>query len=219
MDSIIAIIFVAVFAFVIVRMTRKSRIKKRAQLIDTYRFPDMLSEKLREIYPHLSQQDVTQVIQGLREYFHICNIAGGKKVVSMPSQGVDVAWHEFILFTKKYDYFCTKALGRFLHHTPAEAMSSPTVAQQGIKTAWRIACSREQINPKTPHRLPLLFALDESLNIKDGFFYSLNCKPSTHTSSSYPYCASHIGCGSGDRGGDDQGAEGDSGCGGGCGGD
>ena len=98
-------------------------------------------------------------MDGLREYFHLCNIAG-KRMVSMPSQAVDLAWHEFILFTKQYETFCTNAFGRFLHHTPAEAMTSPTVAQTGIKTAWRISCYREKMQPKSATRLPMLFAMD-----------------------------------------------------------
>ena len=144
--------------------------------------------------------EVMRVIQGLREYFHLCNSAG-RRMVSMPSQVVDVAWHEFILFTRKYEYFCGKALGRFLHHTPAEAMRSTTSAQAGIKTAWRLSCLREGMQPRTAHRLPLLFAIDAQLNIADGFRYSLDCKRSPGDD----YCAGHIGCSSG--------------CGGGCGGD
>lgn len=105
-----------------------------------------------------------------------------------------------------------RALGRFLHHTPAEAMESPTAAQAGIKTAWKISCFREKIQPKSASKLPLLFAMDAALKIPDGFKYSLDCsKPGSHG-----YCAGHIGCGSGCGGcsGDSSGCSG-----GGCGGD
>jgi hypothetical protein len=77
----------------------------------------------------------------------------------MPSQVVDDAWHEFILFTRQYQQFCERGLGRFLHHTPAEAMRSPTDAQDGIKRAWRLACRRDGIDPKAPQSLPLLLRL------------------------------------------------------------
>ena len=96
-------------------------------------------------------------------------------MVSMPSQVVDVAWHEFILYTRPYEKFCKKGLGRFLHHTPTEAMSSPTVAQDGIKRAWRLSCARHKIDPARPAELPLLFSIDKQLNIEDGFIYSKNC--------------------------------------------
>lgn len=165
--------------------------RKRALVIDQYTFPQRLSETLAKTYPQLSRTQIEQVIVALREYFHVCLLAGDKPV-SMPSQAVDVAWHELILFTRQYEQFCQNAFGRFLHHTPAEAMESTTVAQEGIKRAWRFACEREKISPDRPSRLPLLFALDAELGIADGFKYSLNCQ----TSNNDGFCASHIGCGS-----------------------
>jgi len=134
----------------------------------------------------------------------------------MPSQVVDDAWHEFILFTRSYERFCQQAYGKFLHHTPAEAMRSPTSAQDGIKRAWRLACLKEKIHPKTPTRLPLLFALDAELAIANGFIYSLNCIPGSGS-----YCVNNIGCGGGCSAGcgaDGNSCSSDGGCSGGCGG-
>ena len=164
MDTLFIISVLAIIAFVSFQLSRKSRAKQRSNLINSYKFPPRIRDKVASTYPHLDDQQLDQVMDGLRDYFHVCNIAG-KRMVSMPSQAVDVAWHEFILFTKRYQQFCSKALGRFLHHTPAEAMSSPTIAQSGIKTAWRITCAREEIDPKKPDRLPRLFAMDAALAI------------------------------------------------------
>ncbi|TXS92911.1 hypothetical protein FV139_13190 [Parahaliea maris] len=197
--------------FVLYRVYRARVIAHRAHLIDTYRFPPSIAEKVIKAYPHLGPADAELVMMGLREYFQVTNVAG-KRMVAMPSQVVDVAWHEFILFTRQYQHFCSKALGRFLHHPPAEAMVTPTSAQTGIKTAWRASCHREGIKPDSPTRLPLLFKLDSQLNIPDGFRYSINCLAEGRND----YCAGHIGCSSGCAGG----CSGDSsGCGGGCGGD
>ncbi len=209
MENLITLAFIAICCFAIYRGYKGSLIKKRARLIDSFSFPNSISQKVIEKYPHLSESEARQVLNGLREYFHLCNIAG-RKMVSMPSQVVDVAWHEFILFTREYNHFCKKSLGRFLHHVPAEAMSSPTVAQAGIKTAWSTSCYREGIQAKTPNKLPLLFAMDAKLNIPNGFKYSLNCSKQGNNN----YCASHIGCGSSAGCGGDS-----SGCSGGCGGD
>jgi hypothetical protein len=134
-------------------------------------------------------------------------------MVAMPSQVVDDAWHEFILFSQLYEQFCHKGLGRFLHHTPAEAMDSPTQAKEGIKRAWQLACAIEWINPKKPASLPLLFAIDDLLKIEHGFIYRLDCLKDTADNA---YCASHIGDGGCGGGGGDGGCTG--GCGGGCGG-
>ena len=213
MDIVFAIV-VVVAGYALYRVFRKAGRKRRERLIDSYRFPERITNKIVEKYPHLSPPQAALAIDGLREYFHVCNVAGNR-MVSMPSQVVDVAWHEFILFTRQYQNFCRAALGRFLHHTPAEAMTAPTIAQEGIKRAWKIACHREKIAPKSPDRLPLLFALDTQLAIPDGFSYSLNCK---RAATDPGYCAGHIGCGSGC--GSCSSCGGDSGgCGGGCGGD
>ncbi|PML79992.1 hypothetical protein BCT69_02420 [Enterovibrio norvegicus] len=185
--------------------------KRKAQLvfIGTYRFNSVIKKKVSNRYPHLTDRDLTLVIDGLKDYFTICNQAN-KKQVAMPSQVVDVAWHEFILFTKEYQLFCDKAFGRFLHHTPTEAMRTPTSAQEGIKRAWRLACARDRIDPIHPTKLPLLFEIDALLNIEDGFIYSLDCQK---TSSAY--CASHIGCSSGCAGSSSADGDGGGGCGGG----
>lgn len=203
------------------KILRSSNIKRREKFISDYRFPKTINQKLKQTYPHLTDRQVNQVISGLRDYFHVCNQAG-RRMVSMPSQAVDVAWHEFILFTRDYKSFCQKALGRFLHHTPAEAMKSPNQAQSGIQRAWKYACLHENMLPRNAKRLPLLFAMDAKLNIPDGFKYSLDCTKK----GSHEYCAGNIGCSSGcggdtsDFGGDSSSCGGDSsGCGGGCGGD
>lgn len=199
-EKISVLITIAISIYLLYRVIRFSNFKRRERAISHYRFPNTINDKVKEKYPHLTDNQVNQVIYGLREYFHVCNQAG-KKMVSMPSQAVDVAWHEFILFTREYKSFCQKSLGRFLHHTPAEAMKSPDQAQVGIKRAWKYSCRRENIPPKNATKLPLLFLMDAMLEIPDGFKYSLDC---TKTGS-HDHCAGHIGCSSG--------------CGGGCGGD
>ncbi|WP_415898530.1 glycine-rich domain-containing protein [Neptuniibacter sp. QD48_11] len=208
--SFIALSFISVFLLILYWQLRQRKVKKqRRELIESYVFPERLTVELRKRYPHLSDADCDKVMEGLREFFLI-SLAAKNRAIAMPSQAVDVVWHEFILFTRDYELFCSRAFGRFLHHTPAEAMKKPTQAQEGIKRAWKYSCLREGIDPKAPTRLPLLFAIDAELKIEDGFTYQLNCKGRENDG----YCASHIGCGGGGCS-----SGGDSGCGGGCGGD
>lgn len=188
--------------------------RHRASYIDRYPFQKHLDARLAARHPELTSEERQAVFAGLLDYFHLCRSAG-RRQVAMPSQAVDDAWHEFILFTRRYQAFCQGAFGRFLHHTPAEAMRSLGEAQEGIRRAWRLACQREGIDPKAPDRLPRLFALDAQLGIAGGFVYHLNCmtgKGSTPDG----YCASHIGCGGGSGCSSDGGDS--SGCSGGCGG-
>ncbi len=185
----------------LIRMSARPQLKhtESYEFIRQYSFPEKLKTSLKEKYPHLSDADAELVLDGLRQYFAVCWWAG-KRFVSMPSQAVDVMWHEFILFTKQYREFCQTAFKRFLDHTPAEAMTAPRKAQAGIRRAWQGACLLEGINRRKPADLPLLFALDSQLKIPDGFVYNTKCDRKGHE-----YCAGHIGCG-GDG----------SGCGGGC---
>ncbi|WP_415898003.1 glycine-rich domain-containing protein [Neptuniibacter sp. QD57_21] len=191
--SFIALSFISVFLLIMYWQLRQRKVKKqRRELIESYVFPERLTVELRKRYPHLSDADCDKVMEGLRVFFLIC-LAAKNRAIAMPSQAVDVVWHEFILFTRDYEVFCSKALGQFLHHTPAEAMEKPTQAQVGIQRAWKFSCLREGIYPAKPRRLPLLFAIDAELKIEDGFTYQLNCKGRENDG----YCASHIGCGIG----------------------
>jgi len=223
---LLALLFIGVFLW-----QKQARHKQRIKYIENYFFHKGIRKKVSTKYPHLTDDQLDLVFYALKDYFYFCLLANNK-IVAMPSQIVDDVWHEFILSTRFYSKFCTKSLGRFLHHTPTEAMSSPTYAQEGIKRAWRLACAKEGINPKKPITLPLLFAIDSLLNIDNGFIYQLNCIDANNKGKGSDNCASHIGCSSGCSG--DSGADSSSGfgsscsgdsdgggsdCGGGCGGD
>lgn len=189
-DIFAAIVLVAITLTIFIvsyLIYRPYSVGQRTHVIENFEFPDAIVRKVRKTYPHLRKYDADQVINGLREYFHLCNLAG-PQAVSMPSQAVDIAWHEFILFTREYEYFCNKAFGRFLHHRPAEAIVNQSIVYSGLSLAWRLSCFRENIVPRFPDRLPLLFALDRDLNIPDGFKYSVECSPSEDQH----YCASDI---------------------------
>lgn len=218
MAKVLGLALLLLLVFGVFSLWRRARRKQGEQFIDTYPYQRFLDKRLAAKRPELTPAQREMVFDGLKEYFHLCNTAG-RQMVAMPSQVVDDAWHEFILFTRQYQNYCRQGLGRFLHHTPAEAMASPTVAQEGIKRAWRLACAREGIDPKAPARLPLLFAIDGLLGIGNGFRYQLDCMAAGQAGSGY--CASHIGCGSGcsgDSGSSSDSGDGGSGCGGGCGG-
>jgi hypothetical protein len=53
-------------------------------------------------------------------FLDLCHASPG---ALSPSKKVDKAWHEFLLFTREYEQFCTKRYGRFMHHNPYEAPS------------------------------------------------------------------------------------------------
>lgn len=199
---------------------RHSRTTERSRFIQDYAFPKGLDARLLKRRPELSPAQVALVFDGLRQYFEI-SLDARKRLASMPSQVVDDLWHEFILYTRNYQAFCNRGFGRYLHHTPADAMSSPGAQSEGLRRTWWLACKLEGIDPKQPKRLPLLFAIDGQLNISDGFHYVPDCNAvraqSGNTSS---HCGSDLGSGCGGDGGGNGDSSGDGGssCGGGCGG-
>lgn len=52
-----------------------------------------------------------------------------------PSARVDLAWHEFILFTRSYQVFCDEHLGKMVHHEPSD--NHETNSQQYANTLAR----------------------------------------------------------------------------------
>lgn len=222
----IKFVFLGIAGLILWALWRNWARRRRQAFIDNYPYARFLDKRLAARRPELSAAQRQMVFAGLQDYFQLCHSAG-KRMVAMPSQAVDDAWHEFILFTRQYDVFCRAAFGRFLHHTPAEAMSAPTQASASIRRAWRLACAREKIDPQKPERLPRLFAMDASLLLAGGFIYHLDCLAAGKDGLGSGFCASHIGCGgsadggsdsSSDSGSDSASSDGGSGCSGGCGG-
>ncbi|MEP5339185.1 MAG: hypothetical protein ABJL44_16395 [Algibacter sp.] len=74
----------------------------------------VLKNKL-EIIGNRFEVDTEKLLIELIKYLVVTN--ENNKTTS-PSYLVDLAWHEFILFTKYYHLFCMENFGKFIHHTP-----------------------------------------------------------------------------------------------------
>lgn len=185
--TIFPLLFLAGFAILFILDNNKgNKSNECISYIKSYQYPQKLRDSLLNKYPHLAKDELENIIDGLKQYFIVCSLSR-RRTVSMPSQAVDEAWHEFILFTKDYQEYCKKSFSEFLHHTPSEAIMSPLIAQQGIQTAWKLCCKIEGIYSKKPTKLPLLFSIDRDLEIPGGFIYKLNCNPEKAE-----YCANSI---------------------------
>lgn len=220
-----------VLSVVLLLVWRALRRARRADFIRQFTLPQGLFDKLRQRHPQLTLKDCQLVAQALRQFF-LTHLHSGLQQVSMPSQVADDLWHEFILYTRNYQAFCERAFGRFMHHTPAAVMGSQRRANAGLRRCWWFCCRAENIHPRQPTRLPLLFAIDAKLAIAGGFIYQANCAPARAAQAAgvgAVYCggdfsdASFDGGtdglgdgGSSDGSGSDGGGDG-GGCGGGCG--
>ena len=139
---------------------------------NTYRFPKAVRMKMLKKYPGLTLPQLDRILFTLKYYLEACG-TNKKGMIAMPSRIVDDAWHEFILCTRAYEDYCDQAFGRFIHHTPNEAMSGGKGDGKDLTRAWFTACEAEGIDPRDPKRLPDLFYLDTELDINGGFKYSL----------------------------------------------
>jgi hypothetical protein len=205
------------FAGVSLVLWRRQQRARREAYIRDFTLPKGLFEKLREHHPDLSLKDCQLVAQGLRQFF-LGHLKSGKKYVAMPSQVVDDLWHEFILYTKNYQHFCRHAFGSFLHHTPAVVLNKGQQGGAGIRRTWYYACREENINPRVPTRLPLLFALDSKFNIPNGFIYVPDCSGVRRQTNGgdagagATYCGADLSAAAGGCGGDSSSDDGGSSC-------
>lgn len=164
----------ALALIVLTVLWQRHRALQREQFIRRFELPRGLFDRLRRHHPTLTPKDCQLVAQALRQFF-MAHLKSGRRYVSMPSQVADDLWHEFILYTRHYEQFCRQAFGRFLHHTPAVVLSSDRQANEGLRRCFWFSCRDENIDPRTPTRLPLLFALDAKLRIDGGHLYALDC--------------------------------------------
>jgi hypothetical protein len=153
-------------------LVRARRRWEREAFIRTCTFPRALFEKFARVRPGLGLKEQQLVARALRQFF-LAFLKSGCRRVAMPSKAVDEMWHEFILFTREYQAFCARAFGEFLHHTPAVKLGDSRGDNEGLRRVWWFCCIEENINPRKPTRLPLLFAIDRKLGIPDGLTYAL----------------------------------------------
>lgn len=157
---------------IIFYISRAVKLSQRRNFIRHYKFPPGLLQKLQATHPQIQAKEFSLVAQALRQFF-LAYLLSNKQLVAMPSRIADDLWHEFILYTKQYAAFCQQAFGEFFHHTPAAAMGVQKETNTGLRRIWWYVCKEENIAPRKPLRMPLLFALDSKLNVAHGHQYTL----------------------------------------------
>ncbi len=65
-----------------------------------------------------TQLNPIEVPAMLGEVLRFLELTRDSELMLSPPQRLDLAWHEFILFTKLYADWCKRHLGRFVHHQP-----------------------------------------------------------------------------------------------------
>ena len=124
----------------------RMRRKGRRRFIETYEFPPALHPKLVEELGSAHKADVA--LDGLRGWYLACLYADGE-LIGMPSQAVDEAWHEMILITREYTWFCQQAFGHYLHHSPESTLDVSMYARRPLRRIrWAIVDMARMVGPR-----------------------------------------------------------------------
>ena len=78
-----------------------------------YQHPGLLQRMEEKL--QLDSKRVGELFQDMKRFLFL---AGTMNKPLAPPEGIDEAWHNFILFTKDYEEFCRTHFGRFVHHVP-----------------------------------------------------------------------------------------------------
>ncbi len=175
---LISISFVLFVIFYISKIT-----KSKMGYLEHYEFPNSINIYLKETYPNLTDNDLSIILDGLRDYFSLYFLSSRRMIV-IPSRVIDRALYAFMLKSKEYETFCKEFLGFYLTRPPLKDMNK--IADSDLKIVWTLACDKDEIDPDNPDKLPLLFELDANFDIFDGIKYSLEPKKQY-------YCAKNIG--------------------------
>lgn len=126
------------------------------QYINGYLFPDA-------IWKTCPWQPRSLVEAGLRQWLRCAGAAlRDGQVIGMPSRAVDEAWHGFVLCTRDYAAFCSRAYGEFLHHFPeGTAPALRTDGDQITRTvvAWTMV--------RCPNEVCVLWDLDDTVGVAE----------------------------------------------------
>lgn len=79
----------------------------------TYHHPGLilrLQDKMK-----LSREEAEELFADMKRFLFL---AATVSEPLAPTERIDEAWHNFILFTKDYQWFCREHFGTFIHHIP-----------------------------------------------------------------------------------------------------
>src|SRR6185436_10599288 len=86
----------------------------------SYRFEPLIARLVEK--KALARKKAEDLYTDLLRFLFLCGTVG--KTLA-PSERIDLAWHEFLLFTREYQRFCRLMFGFFIHHNPVEAGKRP----------------------------------------------------------------------------------------------
>ena len=84
------------------------------------RFTDMLS---------VSEEEASAIFTETKKFLWLCQLPG--IFINDDLLIIDEMWHNFVLFTKDYHYFCQSHFNRYFHHLPASKKEKEDAKKKG----------------------------------------------------------------------------------------
>ncbi|MFJ6150743.1 glycine-rich domain-containing protein [Micromonospora profundi] len=153
---------------------RSDRTSHRLRAVDDLQFPASGRQRLRNQFPHLSDDDIHLVESATRQWFRLV-VRHSDTKVTMPSVAVDVLWQEMTLHAQDYAAFCDAAFGSLLHHRPRSAASAGAVDVDRIPLLLATLSHSRRDEDCGPTGLPLLFRVDQEVGVPQGNRYLADC--------------------------------------------
>jgi hypothetical protein len=91
------------------------KVKLKLEQSLSYEYLNQVKLRYLSEHPQITEDEFEWRAFELKRYYLLNSIL---KNTPMFSADVDEVWHEMIMFTKQYEAFSDKYLGRMLHHTP-----------------------------------------------------------------------------------------------------
>lgn len=209
--SLAGIAFLIMGILLIRRWKRHRDCVEAFEKLKHWHVPRYYRDQLFVLFPHSSFEQRQWIMEGFKDYLALHVLQ--KSHLAMPSFAVDQFWHIMLKKPQEYENICQYILGRTLNHSSYTETQhfSAQQKQNAMMQTWRLSCNLHQLNPENTNILSRLFAVDEIM----GLTHCAQSNLDTLKNQYWLYRRS----GSDASSSSDSCADGDSSCGGGCGGD
>lgn len=102
-----------------------------------YSFPPLIDRLVEK--KGLERSDAEALYTDMLRFLYLC---GTTEKTMAPSERIDLAWHEFLLFTRPYQAFCRRMFGFFIHHNPRESGKRPVPSEGASVIQDTLAAAR-----------------------------------------------------------------------------
>lgn len=102
---------------------RSLPINRLGKSVFDYANPDLVERMQKKLELPPDQAEV--LFLDLIKFLSLCAYRiDGNSAALVPPKKIDEAWHNFLLFTEEYDFFCEEFFGTFIHHQPSTSKTA-----------------------------------------------------------------------------------------------